>query len=65
VGLLAWVAAQFVWVLLFIAPLTLDFSRWYATHGLAAATLGLAIAAYGFKMSLAGKPMLGSATLDE
>jgi cell division protein ZapA len=28
-------------------------------------SLGLAIAAYGFKMSLAGKPMVGSAPLDE
>jgi serine/threonine-protein kinase len=65
VGLLAMLAAQFVVTLLLIAPLTLDFSRWYAGHGLAAAALAVAIAVYGFRVSLAGKPMFGSATLDE
>jgi serine/threonine-protein kinase len=64
VGLLAWMAAQFVAILFYFFPLTFDFSRWYAAHGLAAIVVALALAVYGFRLSLAGRPLFSS-SLDD
>jgi hypothetical protein len=64
VGLLAWMAAQFVAILFYFFPLTFDFSRWYATHGLAAIVVVVALAVYGFRLSLAGRPLFSS-SLDD
>jgi hypothetical protein len=51
--------------LLLAMPLTLDFSRWDAGRSMIAAGVFLALAVYGFRVSLGGKPALGAARLDE
>ena len=64
VGLLAWAATTFV---LFLVghPITLDFSRWYASHGLVLMAAAVAFAVYGFRLSLAGRPLFGASALDD
>lgn len=61
VGLLGAVFAQFVYSALVSAPVTLDFSRWYAGWGLGAVLVVLALALYGFYTSLGSRPLLGAA----
>jgi serine/threonine-protein kinase len=51
-GLFAGIASQFfIW--LWNYPLTLDFSTWYASSGIFAMVIGVALASYGFYTSLA------------
>lgn len=47
------------------APITLDFSAWYAGGGLFSMLLILAVAAYGFHTSLAGRPLFKDELLSD
>jgi hypothetical protein len=38
-------------------PITLDFSSWYAAIGIAPLAASILIAWYGFRVSLAGRPL--------
>jgi hypothetical protein len=40
------------------APLTLDFSSWYASTSIVALLVFLAIAIYGFRCAVAGRPLI-------
>lgn len=64
VGLLALFVARFVQLTLDDRVLTSDFSRWYAWRGLVELGVVLAIALYGFRVSLGGKPLFGMALED-
>jgi hypothetical protein len=64
-GLLTLAVTLFYMFCAFEVPLTLDFSAWYATHGLPAIFAFLALAVYGFHTSLGGKPLLGRAILED
>jgi len=62
-GLLTLVVACLVLQLRYV-PLTLDFTAWYSTGSLLVMLIALAIAAYGFWVSLAGRPLLGDELLE-
>jgi serine/threonine-protein kinase len=64
-GLLACVGTAFTANLILSFPMTLDFSHWYASNSLAALLVILGLATYGFYTSLAGRPLFGSASLDD
>ena len=64
-GLLALTAAQFIFLLLVSFPFTLNFSLWYAGRSMFAMLIILALAFFGFRIALAGRPVFGSAALDE
>ncbi len=57
-GLVALTVAFFVNELLSGFPLTLDFSQWYAGTSLLALLCVLALAVFGFREALAGRPLL-------
>ncbi len=57
-GVVAHVAAVLVYILVTAYPLTADVSAWYAGAGLFAAAVTLALAAFGFHVALAGRPLL-------
>jgi predicted Ser/Thr protein kinase len=63
-GLVALVSGLFVFDLLGSAPLTGNFDAWYAAYGLAAVAIIAALAVFGFKVSLAGRPLLHGDFLD-
>jgi hypothetical protein len=63
-GLLRLVVALFCLFTLIEAPLTLNLSAWYAPRALPVVLTIAAIASYGFRTALAGKPVLGR-LLDE
>jgi hypothetical protein len=56
-GLVALIAAGALTSLLLDVPRTLDFSLWYAPMGMAPLVLAALIAVYGFRVSLAGRPL--------
>jgi hypothetical protein len=56
-GMLTVVVLGFCTHLLDSAPLTTDFSRWYASSGGLALVILLVLVAYGFTYAVAGKPM--------
>src|SRR5579862_676790 len=62
-GLLALIAASFTAVLMILFPITADFSVWYAGASLFAVLSVIALAAFGFHASLAGRPLFGDADL--
>jgi uncharacterized integral membrane protein len=64
-GLLTLAVTLFYMFCAFEVPLTLDFSAWYATHGLPAIFVFLGLAVYGFLTSLGGKPLLGRSLLED
>jgi len=64
-GVLAIMAYLLFGVFLGNFPLTTDMSAWYASIGLAGMLLMAAMAFYGFYTSLGGRPLFGSAALDE
>jgi hypothetical protein len=64
-GLVALVVYQLTWDLLLSMPLTLDFSLWYAGRAMLAAAVFLALAVYGFRVCLGGKPAMGAVKLEE
>jgi hypothetical protein len=65
VGLLAAVAAFYVWGLFVLFPLTSDLEAWYAGSGVVALLVLAALALFGFTTALGGRPALGKAPLDE
>jgi hypothetical protein len=58
VGLIAAIVDAFVWTIFESAPITLRTSVWYASAGYTAVVIVLAIASFGFKTALAGRPIL-------
>jgi serine/threonine-protein kinase len=62
-GLLTFVAACLVLQLRYL-PLTLDFTAWYSTGSLLVMLAAVAIAVYGFWVSLAGRPLLRDELLE-
>ncbi len=56
-GLIVLGVACFMANLLLNVPFTLDFSNWYAAHCLFIVLLFVALGAWGFYLSLAGKPL--------
>lgn len=64
-GLLALVTTLYVWFILLEAALTFDPSQWYATRLVPLAIVLLGLTLFSFYTSLGGKPLIGSALLDE
>ncbi len=64
-GLVALAFTELTRNLLLPAPLTLDFSRWYAGRSAFVLVVLAGLAVYGFHTSLGGKPVFGAAALDE
>jgi len=64
-GLLALVANFMVYFVLQDFPLTTQGSVWYSGISLAGILVIGAMASYGFYTSLGGRPVLGSAVLEE
>jgi serine/threonine-protein kinase len=64
-GLLSLVANFVFWYLLTNFPLTTQASAWYAGISLVGILLMAAVAFYGFYTSLGGRPVFGSAVLEE
>ena len=64
-GLLALAVAQFVFFMVEFYPYTTDPSAWYAGVTLFAAGLVTALALYGFRLSLAGRPLLRGGLLED
>ena len=56
-GLLAVIAMIFAWDSIEAFSATFDFSHWYAPQLLVGPLAALAVAAYGFWISLAGRPL--------
>jgi hypothetical protein len=56
-GLLPVVISSLVSIWLASVPLTLDFSTWYAGNGAIVLVAMAALAAFGLRSSLAGRPM--------
>jgi len=63
-GLLAWVFANYFGHFLAF-PLTTDSSAWYAGTSLFLLLVLAALAVYGFRIALAGKPVFSGARLDD
>jgi serine/threonine-protein kinase len=64
-GLLAIAVAQFVFFMVQFYPWTTDPSDWYAGVTLFAASVIAALAVYGFRTSLAGRPLLRGRLLED
>jgi hypothetical protein len=63
-GLLAWVFANYFGHCLQF-PLTTDFSAWYAGTSLFVLLVLAALAVYGFRIALAGRPMFSGMRLED
>jgi serine/threonine-protein kinase len=63
-GLLSWVFANYFGHFLAF-PLTTDFSAWYAGTSLFVLLVLAAIAVYGFRIALAGRPMFSGMRLED
>jgi serine/threonine-protein kinase len=63
-GLLALVVGLVVQNVLQVFPITSHLSRWYASAGLAGIFVIAVVGAYGFYMSLGGRPLFSTAALD-
>jgi predicted Ser/Thr protein kinase len=59
-GLVALIVYGLTRPLLLAMPLTFDFSLWYAGRAMLAAAVFLALALYGFRVALGGKPAFGA-----
>jgi hypothetical protein len=64
-GFLAAIAAFFVEAVLRVVPMTFDFSAWYAPWMWIVVAGPVALAVYGFWISLAGKPLFTEDLLQE
>jgi len=62
-GLLAMIAVELAWSFLSSSALTVDPSRWYFGQSLVVLLLVAALAAWGFRTALAGRPLLKDETL--
>ncbi len=63
-GLLSLIVMAFTAGLCFQFPATLDFSRWYAGTGIVGPVVVVGLAAYGFWISLAGRPLFRDELLE-
>jgi Protein kinase domain len=64
-GLLSLAVALFYMFSLIEVPITLDVGAWYAPRALPVAGALVALAIYGFRTSLGGKPVFGSSLMDD
>ncbi len=64
-GMLALVFMEFFLLFFNLYPVTTDFSAWYAGSSAFAAALGVALILYGFKNSLAGRPLFRTSLLND
>jgi hypothetical protein len=64
-GLLAYVSATFFLHLNIFYPVTSDLSAWYAGDFLPALVVSLAVAVYGFRVSLGGRPLFRGGLLED
>jgi hypothetical protein len=64
-GLVAIALASFILGLLSSFPITLETSAWYSGAGYTALVIFAAIVLYAFRTSLGGRPLIGTAQLDE
>ena len=64
-GLLALIVAYSVQNFLQAFPVALDPGRWYFARGFVPVIIALALALYGFRISLGGRPILGFLSADE
>ncbi|HEV7799002.1 MAG TPA: hypothetical protein VGO73_12630 [Pyrinomonadaceae bacterium] len=64
-GLLATISALFVAHLLIFYPMTTELTAWYATDFVIALVVCIALAAYGFYVSLAGQPLFAGRFLED
>jgi serine/threonine-protein kinase len=64
-GLLAFVAATFFLHLNIFYPITSEFSAWYAGDFLPALVISLALAVYGFRVSLGGRSLFRGGLLED
>jgi hypothetical protein len=63
-GFLASIVMMLAQYALWNAPLTTNFSTWYAGNGLAVVAFLLALAAFGFYTSQAGRPIFENASAE-
>jgi len=63
IGLAAVVVDGFVWTLFASSPMTLQTSAWYSSAGYVSLGIVGAMAIYGFKTALAGRPILKDADI--
>jgi serine/threonine protein kinase len=63
-GMFALVVGLVVQNVLVVFPMTVHFSRWYASAGLTGIVVILALTIYGFRTGLGGKPLFSAAALD-
>ena len=64
-GLLAFIFFRLFTILCVNYPLTADFTVWYAQGALFALTVAVAFALYGFRTSLAGRPLWRGRLLED
>ncbi|MDQ5839253.1 MAG: protein kinase, partial [Acidobacteriota bacterium] len=64
-GLLSLTVAQFVFFMCLFYPYTSDFTVWYAGATVFALSVTTALAVYGFRTSLAGRPLLRDGALGD
>ncbi|HYY96312.1 MAG TPA: hypothetical protein VE713_17540, partial [Pyrinomonadaceae bacterium] len=64
-GLLSLTVAQFVFFMCLFYPYTSDFTVWYAGVTVFALSITTALAVYGFRTSLAGRPLLRDGMLGD
>jgi hypothetical protein len=64
-GLLAVISALFFFNLGVFYPMTTELTAWYATDFTIAMGICIALAVYGFYISVAGQPLFGGKLLEE
>lgn len=64
-GLLSLAVLQFVSPVLQAAPITVDFSQWYAGRSLFVLLVLVGIALYGFRVALGKRPIFGAVALED
>lgn len=63
IGLVAAIVDAFVWTLFSTSPMTLQHSAWYASAGYASLGIVAAMAIYGFRTALGGRPVIEGAVI--
>jgi len=64
-GLLAFATSVFLTNLINLTPITLRLSYWYAGRSLFVLLFIVALALYGFRTALAGRPVFGNLAVDD
>jgi hypothetical protein len=65
IGLVAAIVDAFVWTLFATSPMTLQTSAWYSSAGYVSLGIIGAIAIYGFRTALGGRPVLDGAAIGD